>query len=168
MTDDQPPVLSLQPVSGAMSAPATWNLPLFYASLGILAIAAVSWPAAAIIRRRYGHRFELTGREAMLYRLTRAVCVVDLTFAGLWFWFMSQKDVQWFSSSTDGIIRLIQLVGLVGVVGALAPLANVGAVFGDSSRSWWAKVSSVLIAVACVACVWFAISLKLVTLQIAY
>ena len=88
MTDDQPPVLSLQPVSGPMSA--TWNVPLFYAALGILAIAAVTWPAAAIIRRRYGHSFALTGRPATLYRLTRAVCVVDLAFAGLWFWFLSQ------------------------------------------------------------------------------
>lgn len=166
MTDDQPPVLSLQPVSGAMSA--TWNLPLFYAALGILAIAAVTWPAAAIIRRRYGHSFELTGRAALLYRLTRAVCVVDLAFAGLWFWFLSHKGSEWFSSSNDGLIRLIQLVGLVGVVGAVAPLAYVGVVFADPARSWWAKVSSLSIAVACLAFIWFVISLKLITLQIAY
>ncbi|HEY2358408.1 MAG TPA: serine hydrolase domain-containing protein [Phenylobacterium sp.] len=166
MTDDQPPVLSLQPVSAAMSA--SWNVPLFYASLAILAIAAVTWPAAAIIRRRYGHSFELGGRAALLYRLTRAVCVVYLAFAGLWFWFLSQKDIQWFSSGNDGIIRLIQLVGLIGVVGTLAPLANVAAVFGDASRSWWAKVSSVAIAVACLAGVWFAFSLRLITLHIAY
>ncbi|WP_372783202.1 serine hydrolase domain-containing protein [Phenylobacterium sp.] len=166
MTDDQPPVLSLQPVSPAMSA--AWNVPLFYVSLGILLTAAVTWPAAAIIRRRYGHSFALAGRAALLYRLTRAVCVVDLAFAGLWFWFLSQKDIQWFSSGTDGIIRLIQLVGLVGVLGTLAPLANVATVFGDASRGWWAKVSSVSIAVACVACIWFAFSLRLITLHIAY
>jgi CubicO group peptidase (beta-lactamase class C family) len=166
MTDDQPPVLSLQPVSGAMSA--TWNLPLFYISLGILTIAAVTWPAAAIIRKRYGHSFELTGRAALLYRLTRAVCVVDLAVAGLWFWFLSHKGSAWFSSSNDGTIRLIQLVGLVGVVGAIAPLAYVGVVFADPARSWWAKVSSLAIAIACLACIWFLISLKLITLQIAY
>ena len=166
MTDDQPPVLSLQPVSGAMSA--AWNLPLFYITLGILAIAAVSWPAAAIIRKRYGHRFELTGRAALLYRMTRAVCVVDLACAGLWFWFMSHKGSAWFSSSNDGLIRLIQVVGLVGVVGAFVPLAYVGVVFADPARSWWAKVSSLSIAVACLTCIWFLISLKLITLQIAY
>ncbi len=77
MTDDQPPVLSLQPVSGAMSA--TWNVPLFYLTLCILTVAVVTWPLAAIIRGRYGHSFELGGRAATLYRLTRAVCVVDLS-----------------------------------------------------------------------------------------
>ncbi len=166
MTDDEPPVLSLQPVSEVMSA--SWNLPLFYLAMGILAIAAVTWPAAAIIRRRYGHGFELTGSAAMLYRITRAVCVVDLAFAGLWFWFMSHKGSAWFSSSNDGTIRLIQLVGLVGVVGAIASIMNVGAVFSDPSRSWWAKVSSLAIAMACVAFIWFAFSLRLITLQIAY
>ena len=166
MTDDLPPVLSLQPVSAAMSA--TWNTPLFYLSLAILALAAVTWPAAAIIRKRYGHSFELTGRAALLYRLTRAVCVVDLAFAGLWFWFLSHKGSEWFSSSNDGTIRLIQLVGVIGVVGLVAPLANVGVVFADPARSWWAKVSSVAIAVACLACIWFAFSLRLITLHIAY
>ena len=166
MTDDQPPVLSLQPVSSAMSA--AWNLPLFYISLGILTVAAVSWPAAAIIRKRYGHSFELTGRSAVVYRLTRAVCVIDLAFASLWFWFVAQKDIQWFSSGTDGIIRLIQVVGLVGIVGAVAPILNIGVVFGDPSKSWWAKVSSLSIALACLACIWFAFSLHLITAQIAY
>jgi hypothetical protein len=104
----------------------------------------------------------------MLYRLTRAVCVVDLAFAGLWFWFLSHKGSDWFSSSNDGIIRLIQVVGVVGVVGAIAPLANVSVVFADPARSWWAKVSSVAIAVACLACIWFAFSLRLITAQIAY
>jgi CubicO group peptidase (beta-lactamase class C family) len=166
MTDDEPPVLSLQPVSAAMSA--TWNLPLFYLTFAILAVAAVSWPAAAIIRKRYGHSFALSGRAALLYRLTRAVCLVDLAFAGLWYWFMSHKGSEWLSSGNDGVIRLIQLVGLVGVVGAIAPLANVATIFPDASRSWWAKVSSTAIALACLASIWFAFSLNLITLHIAY
>jgi CubicO group peptidase (beta-lactamase class C family) len=168
MNDDLPPVMALQPVSGAMSA--KWNLPLFYLSLGIITIAAVTWPLAAIIRKRYGHAFELTGREATLFRLTRVVCVAYLAFAGLWFWFLSraQSEVQWLSSPNDWIIRLIQFVGLVAVLGTIAPVANVGAVFADPARGWWAKVSSVSIALACLAAIWFVISLKLITLQIAY
>jgi hypothetical protein len=147
---------------------ATWNQPLFYLTMGILTLAAVTWPAAAIIRRRYGHTFELTGRAALLYRLTRAVCLVNLAFAGLWCWFMTHQSPDWLSSSNDGIIRLIQVVGLVGVVGVIAPVANVATVFADSERSWWAKVSSVGIAAACLACIWFAFSLHLITLKIAY
>ncbi|MET0272308.1 MAG: serine hydrolase domain-containing protein [Phenylobacterium sp.] len=166
MTDDLPPAFALQPVPASLSA--TWNLPLFYLTAAILIFAALGWPIAAIIRRRYGHAFALAGRSATLYRLTRATCVTWLVFAGSWVWFLSQKDDNWFSSGHDWIIRLIQLVGLVGVVGTLAVLANVVQVFRDPTRSWWAKVSSVLIAIACLACVWFVVSLRLITPQIAY
>jgi CubicO group peptidase (beta-lactamase class C family) len=168
MTDDLPPVEELQPVSPAMSA--TWNVPLFYLSLLVLLAAAVTWPLAAIIRRRYGHSFTLTGRAAMLYRLTRADCVAWLLFAGLWFWFLSrgESEIQWLSSATDGIIRLIQLVGVIAIVGALASLANVATVFRDPTRSWWAKVSCCLIAIACLAGVWFTLTLHLITLRIVY
>jgi len=131
----------------------------------ILAIAALSWPLAAIVRRRYGHGFELAGRAAWLYRLTRAECIVFLAFAWLWYWLMSQRHL---GSETDWIIRLIQLVGLVGVVGTVAPILNVRQVWNDAGRGWWARVSSVAIAAACLAAIWFVVSLKLITLQIAY
>jgi len=166
MPDDRHPVESLQPVSPMMSA--AWNLPVFKIMLAILAIASVSWPLAAFIRWRYGRSFMLTGRAATLHRLTRAVCVLGLIFVGLWYWFMSHRDIQWLSSETDGIIRMIQVVGLLCVVGALAPLANAATVIADSSRSWFAKVSSVSIAWACLAGIWFMISLRLITLHIAY
>ncbi|MEO8113461.1 MAG: serine hydrolase domain-containing protein, partial [Phenylobacterium sp.] len=166
MTDDLPPAFALQPISGALSA--AWNLPLFYLTLVILMIAALTWPLVAIIRWRYGRSFALAGRAALLYRLTRAVCAVDLMFAGLWFWFLSQRGDQWFSSSHDWIIRLIQLVGLVGVVGVIAPLANAATILPDASRSWWAKVSSLLIAVACLAFIWFIITLRLIMPHIVY
>ena len=168
MTDDLPPVMGLMPVSPVMSA--VWNQPLFYGTLAILAVAAFGWPLAAIIRWRYANSFQLTGRAAALYRLTRMVAVIDIAFAGLWFWFLNyvQTSIAGASSASDGILRGIQLVGLVGCVGALVALANASQVFGDASRSWWANVSSVSIAAACVAFIWFAFSLRLITLNIAY
>ncbi len=163
MRDDYPPVEALQPVPTAMSA--VWNPPLLYVSGAILAIAVLTWPLAAIIRRWYGHSFELTGRAAWLYRLTRLDCLVYLAFAWLWYWLMSQRHL---GSDTDWIIRLIQVVGLVAVVGTVAPIANVGQVWNQLGRGWWAKVSSVAIAASCLAAIWFVISLKLITPQIAY
>jgi CubicO group peptidase (beta-lactamase class C family) len=164
MRDDYPPVEALQPVPAAMSA--AWNLPLLYAGGGILAIAALTWPLAAIIRKRYGHSFELSGRAATLYRLSRAVCCAYLVFGYLWYWLLTRGGHA--SSDSDGIVRLIQLFGVVCVVGTVAPLMNVATVFGDSTRGWWAKLSSVAIAAACLACVWFVVSLRLISLNIAY
>jgi hypothetical protein len=160
--------MCLMPVSPLMSA--SWNQPLFYASLAVLAVAALSWPLAAIIRRRYGATFKLEGRAAMLYRLTRLVAVIDMACVGLWLWFLTYAEgsLAGATSASDGILRGIQLVGLVGSVGALVTLANVGQVFADPFRGWWAKVSSVLIALAALAFVWFQFSLKLLTLNLAY
>ncbi len=164
MRDDYPPVEALQPVPATLSA--AWNLPLLYVSGGILAIAALTWPLAAIIRKRYGHSFELSGRAAMLYRLSRAVCCGYLVFGYLWYWLLTRGGHA--SSGSDWIVRLIQLVGVVCVVGTVAPLMNVGTVFANPARSWWTKVSSVAIAAACLASIWFALSLRLITLNIAY
>ncbi len=168
MADDLPPVMGLMPISPVMSA--SWNQPLFYGTLLVLAVAALGWPLAAIIRRRYGAAFALTGRSATLYRLTRLVAVIDMVSVGLWFWFLNyaESSLTGASSASDGLLRGIQLVSLVGCVGALVALANVGQVFRDGSRSWFAKLSSVLIAVAALAFVWFQFSLDLITLKLAY
>jgi CubicO group peptidase (beta-lactamase class C family) len=166
MTDGDHPVQSLKPVPAAMSA--AWNRPLFFAAFWTLVVAAASWPATAFLRWRYSQPFPLADRAARLYRLTRVVCLVDLAFAGLWFWFMSHHGDDWLSSGNDWIIRLIQLVGLLGVVGVVAPLANAGLVLRDGSRGWFAKASAVAIAAACVAAIWFAFSLGLITPTVAY
>ena len=168
MTDDLPPVMGLMPVPPSMSA--SWNQPLFYGSLIVLAIAALGWPIAAFVRRRYRNSFELAGRAATLYRLTRLVAVIDIACACLWFWFLTyaESSLTGASSASDGILRGIQLVGLIGCLGALVTLANVGQVFADGSRSWFAKLSSVLIAVAALAFIWFQFSLDLITVHLAY
>jgi hypothetical protein len=168
MTDDLPPVMGEMPVAPVMSA--SWNQPLFYGSLIVLAIAAFGWPISALVRRRYGASFQLAGRAATLYRLTRLVAVIDLVNCGLWLAFLqyAESSLTGASSASDGLIRGIQLVGLVGCIGALVTLANVGQVFADPSRSWFAKLSSVLIAIAAIAFVWFQFSLDLITLKLAY
>lgn len=163
MHDDYPPVEGLQPTPPILSA--AWNQPLFKVAGAILAIAAVTWPLAALIRRAYGHRFELTGRAAWLYRLTRVDAALWLGFAWCWYWLMGQRHL---GSDTDGTIRLIQLVGVLAVVGTAAPLLNVVAVWRDPDRGLWAKVSSAAIVAACLAAIWFVFSLKLITTTIAY
>jgi CubicO group peptidase (beta-lactamase class C family) len=164
MRDDDPPVEALQPVPATMSA--AWNLPLLYVTSAVLAVAALSWPLAAVIRKHYKHSFALTGRAAVLYRLTRTVCFGYVLFGYLWYWFLFQGGHA--SSGNDWTVRLIQLIGAVCIVGTAAPIINMGTVFADPTRSWWAKVSGAAIAAACLAAIWFVISLKLITLQIVY
>jgi hypothetical protein len=167
-SDDIPPVMALSPTPPALSA--AWNLPLFIATLAVLALTVLLWPVIAVVRWRYKQSFPLAGRAAWLYRAVRIVSLVDLVFLLSWFILVASatSDLAFLSNDSDWLLRLMQLIGLVGVVGVLAPLANVAVVAGDPARSWWAKVSSVLIAIACVATIWFAFSLRLITLNLAY
>ncbi len=166
--DDTPPVLALQPTPAWLSA--AWNFPLFIATLAVLALTVVLWPLVAVVRWRYGKRFALAGRQAWLYRLTRAVCLLDLVFLLSWFGLLAvgTTHLELLSGASDGLLRLIQLVGLIGVVGVVVPLANAALILPDGQKSWWAKASSALIAVACVATVWFAFTQGLITPGLAY
>jgi CubicO group peptidase (beta-lactamase class C family) len=168
MTDDLPPVLALTPVSPVMSA--SWNTPLFYFSLAVILIAGLGWPLAAIVRRRYGHSFQLAGRPAMLYRLTRLTCAVDLLCVACWFAFLTyvEGSLDAASGATDWMLRGLQLLGVLGALGAVAAVLNAATILRAGDRGWWAKVSSVLIAAACLAFVWFQLSLHLLTFALAY
>jgi CubicO group peptidase (beta-lactamase class C family) len=167
-TDDFPPVMALQPTPASMSA--AWNLPLFIATLAVLALTVVLWPVIAVVRWRYKQPFALAGRPAWLHRAVRVVALIDLVFLLSWFALgaAAETNLAFLSSENDWLLRLIQLIGVVGVIGALASLANAAVVVGDRSRGWWAKLWSVLIALACLATIWFAISLRLITPGLAY
>ena len=143
MADDLPPVMGLQPISPVMSA--TWNQPLFYASLGVLAIAALSWPLAAWIRRRYGHKFQLTGRAATLYRLTRLVAVIDMASVGLWLWFLTYAEgsIDGASSASDGSSEGSSWSASSAAWARWWRWPTLARCWRDSARGWWAKLSSV-------------------------
>jgi len=165
-SDDLPPAVALTP---APVWAAAWNMPLFLATLAVLALTVILWPLVAVVRWRYKAAFPLTGRAALLHRLTRAICLVDLLFLCGWLGIAAVgQNLGLFSSSVDWAFRLLQFVGLIGVVGTLAPVANAVVVLGDPSRGWWAKVVGVAIATACLATVWFAFAERLLTLRLAY
>lgn len=170
-SDDLPPVMALQP---APVWAAGWNIPLFIATIAVLALTVVLWPVIAVVRWRYRRAFPLAGRAAALYRWTRMVCLIDLVFLGAWFALIAatESNLNLFSGGNDWIFRLIQIVGLLGVVGVVAPLANLAMNQRHPAksgwRSWWGRLSSVLIAAACLATVWFAFALRLITPNLAY
>jgi len=167
-SDDLPPAFVFQPVPAAFNA--GWNLPLLFASLAILALAAVLWPISAIVRRRYGGRFALAGRSALLYRLVRGVAIVDLLVFIGWAAVLAAvgADFTLLNGPILPLIRVIQILEIVGVLGAVVAVLNLLAVWGESGRGWWAKVSSLAMALACVSVVWFIFSLNLLSLGLNF
>lgn len=167
-TDRIPPIMIFTPVT-FWSSP-VWNQPLFIATLAMLALTVIFWPVKAILRWRYGSPFELSGSAAMLYRLTRVVVLADLIFLGGWLAFLAYgtMHLEFLGPKSDIFIRALQAVGVVGVIGAIIPLLQLGTSLADGDRRWWTKVTDVLIAVACVATVWFAFTQHLLTVSLNY
>jgi CubicO group peptidase (beta-lactamase class C family) len=162
------PTSILMPVPFLRSA--VWNVPLFLATLGVLALAVLLWPIVAIVRRLFHRPFPRVGREAIAYRLARIIVIVDLVFLCGWVAFLSYTDsnVQAMDSRIDWVLRALQMIGTLGVFGAAVPIYVLVRALHNPKLRWWAKASDALIACACTTMVWFAFSLKLLPWTLNY
>jgi CubicO group peptidase (beta-lactamase class C family) len=163
--EDDPTVELQVPVPASIDG--RWAMPLLEAALAILALAVVLWPLSIFARRHYGDRFALTGRAAMLYRLTRVAAIVDLVLVCGWMMLLS-RGFGSFDTPLDKWLRLLQVIAVLAILGAGVGLWNLVAVWRDGARSWWAKLSSLLIAASLLAGVYFIFALHLITLSLDY
>jgi len=133
------------------------NLPLIISAMSIFALTLVLWPVAALVRRHYGHKLSLNPQQSRLRIMVRLVCLLDLAFVGALaaFFTMSDKDVGILSPRFDPVLRIIQIVGWLGIVGTLAVLYSTLRSWREPERWWLSKVADTVIAVACLAFVWF-------------
>jgi hypothetical protein len=166
--DDEPPVNVMQPVPAWRAA--SWNLPLLFGMAAVLVLTVLTWPVAVLVRRRYGQRFALSGRRALVHRLAKATAIIDLAALGALALLVSSfsRGLEAFNTPLDPLIRIAQLLCLVGAVGAIAGVWNAVLVLRDRDRSWWVKAGNLLLAAACIAFAWFTFSLQLVTLSLNY
>lgn len=107
------PIMQFEPVPGWRSA--SWLLPLLQAALGSLALSAVAWPVAALVRRRYGQTLAWPPRQLLVRRYAR---IAAWSIVGSWIaWFSVLGKVRGFE--LDKWILLLSALGLVaGTVGA--------------------------------------------------
>jgi CubicO group peptidase (beta-lactamase class C family) len=147
------------------------NFPVFATMLALLALTVVFWPIKAILRWHYGAAFPLSGRTAFLYRMTRIVALCDvILYAGMLgfiIYGLSNHD-EFLSTQHDWILRVLQIIGLAGTIGVVAAVLNAIEAVRGPSRPWWTKVIEVLVAVACVLSVWYAISEHLLSISLNY
>ncbi len=164
-SDDDPPVEIQIPVPATLDG--SWMMPLLIGALGLLALCVVLWPISAIARWRYGHKFALSGRAATLYRLVRVAAIVDLALAVGWIMVLV-RGFGSFDTPLDIWLRVLQFVGVLAIVGAVIALWNFATVLRDGSRGWFAKISSALLAAACLTPVWCIFVLHLITPSLNY
>ena len=144
---------------------AALNVPLFLAACSVLLAATLFWPAAALVRRRYGRRLELAGRDARAYLWTRRGALVGVLFLFGWALLLI-ADVP-SMVAPEPWIRVVQFIGLLCVAGAAAAVWNVWVTW-RGRRSVWAKAWSLLLALALLDLVWFSFAFGLISVQLNY
>jgi len=161
-------IMTFRPVPFAASS--SWNLPLLVGMVGVMLATLALWPIQAIVRRRYGQRFALSGRTAMLYRAVRATALIDLVALGGFVAIAQAANtkIDLFDDPLDPWLRVLQVLCLLGVIGAGLGVWNAVRVWTEGARSWWAKTSVTVTMLALLAFVWFVVSLQLVTPTLNY
>ena len=153
-SDDPATVLLRAPVWRASS----WSLPLLLSSLSILLMTVIAWPIAALIRRHYGAPLKLNQHEAFAYRGVRVAALANMVFLAGWLVVLQpllSNGLDFFSASVDPWFQVLRVMGLLVVAAALVAIWSAWQTC-RGRRGWVAKTWSVLLALVCVAFLWFA------------
>lgn len=159
LTHDLNPLSVWQPMPAALDK--SWNQPLFFASVAILAASLLLWPVGAVIRRRYQKPLSKDDRRISLVR--HATSFLVLAFIGFWIWlFMSFVSlIPKLNTELDPWLRLVQLGGLIAVAGTAYTLFHAAKLWRRADRSLWAKIGTTAVALACVDILWVSVAFHL-------
>ncbi len=118
---------------------AAWLEPVALFALIIIVLTALSWPVAAIARRRYGAVNPLFGADLMTYRLARGFSWLVLIVLAGWMSLLELRTLV--MENIDGRVWLLEIGGTLGAFGlAGAALWNLRRVWslprGRAARSW--------------------------------
>jgi hypothetical protein len=125
-------------------------LPVLVVSLGLLAMTLVLWPAAVIIRKRYGRPLLANGVDRMLYVLSRLVCLLEIVFVLLIVLPLSLADKN-IAFIGDGINPWLTTAHVLGWLAALGlGVLGVAAVrfWRVPALGWWARVHATLLLIS--------------------
>jgi len=147
-----------------------WFGAILGASTLMLLLTVLFWPVKAVLRWRYNRPFELTGRAAMYYRLTRVVALIDVLFIAGWsvFFTLGLTHLSYFDTPSDPLLRLLQLLGVLALVGVFFPAANFLTSIRNSGQPWWTKLTDGLLVLAALGVAYFILAYNFLTLSLNY
>jgi hypothetical protein len=145
--------------------------PVLGIALVLVALTAFFWPVIAIVRWRYKAPFALEGQQALAYRAVRIGALATSLVFAVWIGTiaaMTGEVGDMLSSKTDGWIMTLRVLSLVAFGGAAAAaLWNAWFVW-TGKRSWWAKVWSTALALACAVILAYALAFRLIGFDANY
>ncbi len=157
-SDDEPPVLLFS------RAPAWANpLPLELSGPYIL-LFTLLWPTAMWVRARYGQKFKLEGTAAKAYRWVHFAALADVVVMALWLFLLQAltAGLVGATKAMDPWLITVELAGFLSIVAAAIAVWNLVVVWRDPGRSWFAKLSSLLILIAMLTFAWVLFSLHMI------
>jgi len=132
-------------------------MPVVAISLLIMLLALVLLPVAALVRRHYGRKLELTPLERRLRLAAHAVFALDLifvtAFTGLIIYGLNHLWV--FSDRGNTWIHLAQAIGVIGAVGTLVVIYYAAQSWMNKQHGIWAKLRATILMLACFGFLWF-------------
>ena len=149
---------------------ATWILPAIYASLGIILMTFLYWPAAWFVRRRYKTALAVDGNARRAYRATRIMSGLVLALFVGWMAVLTimLEDAALLSDASDPKLWLIQIAGAIILVGAVVISGWNAWLTWRDGRKWTRKLWSVLIVLACLLLLYVAHTFGLLAMTVHY
>jgi CubicO group peptidase (beta-lactamase class C family) len=162
------PIIEFLPAPASLNA--GWILPVAAIAMIILLIAALGWPTAALVRRRYKAEGPYSGRPLQLYRATRVTAWLFIALAIGWFIIISllSSDLAKLDNGLDIWMRLLQLILILAIVGTLVAIWNAYAVATAQGRRWYRTTWAILVALSAAFLVWLCLDLGLLTASLNY
>jgi CubicO group peptidase (beta-lactamase class C family) len=147
-----------------------WLMPLLVTGLVALALTAVTWPAAAVVRRRYGAPLALDARARRAFRWSRIAALAILVVMLAWLITIGTmfSNLDYLGPSTDGLVMTLQVVGTIVFIGGFALLLWNLWVVWSARRRWPARVWSIVLALSAMGVLWVAVVFRLIGFGVNY
>jgi len=147
-----------------------WLVPMAVIGLVSLLLTTLAWPVSALVRRRYGVAYGLSGEDAKAHRWVRIAATAALVVMIGWAVTIAQfmNDLTLLSESSDGWVWLMQLLSLVVFVGGAALGVWNAWVVVRSPRRWYAKLWAVVLALSLLLLLYIALTFQLIAFDVNY
>ncbi len=147
-----------------------WLKPLFFTSLGLLALTVLLWPIRAIVRRRYGSSLALDEHGLSAFRWSRIGALAIIAALALWIVIIAliTTNLDNATSRLDPLIWFAEIAGTICFIGGFAlTFWNLWVVW-TGERSWQAKFWSVVLVLSAFFVLWVAFAFKLISFGVQY
>ena len=166
--DELSPFMVFDRVPAATSG--VWLMPALYASLAVLVLTALLWPASWFSRRYHKLPAEAGSRPTRVTRAARVFEALDLVLLVAWGGIVATMlgDLRNTAGGLDPLLWLLQIAGIIVFFGAVVLSGWDMWLTWTTGRRWLRKLWSLLIFLGTLVVLYTAVQFNLVALSVHY